>query len=256
MSEESVPSAAETARRRPAASSSESSGGGAKVLAAVLVVAVVGLAFALYKRNASAGEQSAADAKLMHSLSNQVAELSTKLALERGNLEVAQSNQQALLYRRTTELVTTSNRLVQTGVLLDHLREEARIAQAAIATRAADLATVEAHRDDLLREAAVIPALRREVAELKDKLQQRQFAHASLQETLGQVRSERAELERKLEDPAFLKLQARRAEEAAELYRQAAAGRRIRTADKRLPLELQPDGTVRPAFPVTNDETK
>ena len=92
MPEETTAPAAEPARRRPASASSESSGGGAKVIAIVLAVVVAGLAFTLYKRNSSAGAQADADAKTIGSLSNQVTELRTKLALERSNLEVAQSN--------------------------------------------------------------------------------------------------------------------------------------------------------------------
>lgn len=246
MPEETISSAAESARRRSAVSS-ESSGGGIKVLAAVLAVVVAALGFALYKGRASADLQSEADAKTIGTLSNQVAELRTKLALEHSNVELVQSNQQAQVLRRTAELITTSNRLVQTSLLFDHAREATRAAQADIATRAADSATVEAHRDELIRESAVIPGLRHEVADLKERLQQAQFAQAALQERLGKVSAEKAGLERRLEDSAFLKLQARRADEAAELRQRTAANQRIRTTDPRVHLEFQPDGTVRAA---------
>lgn len=248
MPEETTPAAAEPTRRRPVAASTENAGGGAKVIAAILAIAVAGLAFALYKRNSSAAAQSATDAKTMGSLSNQVIELRTKLALEHSNLEVARSNHHAVLDRRTAELMTTSNRFVQTILLLARAREETHVAQAQIPAKAAALATLEAQHDELQRRAGMIPGLQLEVAEMKEKLQQAQFAHVALQESLSLIRTEKANLERKLEDPAFLRLQARRADEAAAVYRQTAANKRVNVSDRRVRLELQPDGTVRPAL--------
>lgn len=246
MAEETTPPTAPT-RRRSSSSSPENSGGGAKILSAILAIIVGGLAFALYQRNTSGTARSGADAKTISSLSNQVTELRTKLALEHSNLEVAQSNHLSVLSRRTADLMTASNRLVQTALLLDRAREETRLAQMEIPARVAALATVEAQRDELQRQAALIPELQRTVAGLKEKLQQAQFAQAGLEETLGRARASQAELERKLEDPAFLRLQARRAEEAAEMRQRTAAGQRVRVSDPRVRLDLQPDGTIRPA---------
>lgn len=242
-----MPEATTEPTRRRAAAEAESTGSGAKILAIVLALFVAGLAFALYKRNATANEQVEADAKTCNSLSNQVTELRTKLALAHSNLELAQSNHLALLSRRTAELNLTSNRLVQTGLLLDRAREETRIAQADIPSQAVTVANLKAERDELQRQAAQIPGLRNEIAEFKVQVHQGRFAVAALEETLGGVRAGKAELERKLEDPAFLHTQARRAEEAAALRQRIAAGQSIRVTDRRVRLELQPDGTVRPA---------
>jgi hypothetical protein len=58
---------------------------------------------------------------------------------------------------------------------------------------------------------------------------------------------ENAELDRKLQDLAFLRLQAKRVAESAEIRQRTAAGQRINNYDRRVRLELQPDGTVQPA---------
>ena len=251
MPEETTSSSAEPGRRRPAPASSENSGGGLKTVAVILAVVVAGLAFALYKRNSSAGVQSEADAKAIGSLSNQVTELRTKLALEHSNLQLAASNHQALLHRRTAELTATSNSFAKASLSLDVAREETRIAQAELSAKAGALAALEAQRVEWQLQAEAMLGLQLESGELKERLQQLQFAHAALQETLGRVRLDQTELERKLEDPAFLRLQARRAEDAAELRRRTAANQRIRSTDPRVQLDLQPDGSVRPAIIAT-----
>ena len=69
----------ESKKRRPATAPKESGG---KTLPIILVVVILGLAFGLYKRNASAGDQAEADAKSITTLSNQVSELRTKMPAE------------------------------------------------------------------------------------------------------------------------------------------------------------------------------
>ena len=256
MSEEINAPEAGSGRRRTANKPEESSGGAFKVIAIILALVAAGLGYALYQKGAHSGAQADADAKTIGSLSNQVSELRTKLALERSNLEVAQSNHQALIHRRIAELNVTSNRLVQTTLLLDRAREETHMAQSQLPAQAAAIATLEARRDELQREVALIPGLQREIAEWKGKFQQAQFSQAALQETLGRALTEKAGLERKLEDPAFLRLQARRADEAIELRQRAAANQRINPKDPRVRLDLQPDGTVRPALTATKGAEK
>jgi hypothetical protein len=243
MSEEINAPAAETGRRRTTNKAPESTGGAFKIIAILLALVAAGLGYALY--------QADADAKTIGSLSNQVSVLTTKLALERSNIEVAQSNHQALIHRRTAELNVTSNRLVQTTLLLDRAREETHIAQSQLPAQAAAIATLEARREELQREVALIPGLQLEATEWKKKFQESQFSQAALQETLGRALTEKAGLERKMEDPAFLRLQARRADEAIELRQRAAANQRINPTDPRIRLDLQPDGSVRPDLTAT-----
>lgn len=256
MSEEINAPEAGAGRRRTTNKAPESTGGAFKIIAILLALVAAGLGYALYQKGAHSGAQADADAKTIGSLSNQVGELRTKLALEHSNLEVAQSNHQALIHRRTAELNVTSNRLVQTTLLLDRAREETHIAQSQLPAQAAAVATLEARRDELQRELAVIPGLQREVAEWKKKSQDSQFSQAALQETLGRALTEKAGLERKMEDPAFLRLQARRADEAIELRQRAAANQRINPTDPRVRLDLQPDGTIRPALTATKGVEK
>jgi chromosome segregation ATPase len=172
--------------------------------------------------------------------------------LENSNSEIARSNHQALVHRRTAEVNVLSNRLVQTSLLLERAREETRLAQGQLPAKAAALATLEVRQEELQREAAQLPALRRDVATLKEKLQKAQFTESALLETVGRLKAEKADLERKLEDPAFLQVQARRAQEAADVRQRAAANKRIYPTDPRVRLDLQPDGTVRPAITAEN----
>lgn len=256
MSEEINAPEAGAGRRRTTNKAPESTGGAFKIIAILLALVAAGLGYALYHKGAHSGAQADADAKTIGSLSNQVGELRTKLALEHSNLEVAQSNHQALIHRRTAELNVTSNRLVQTTLLLDRAREETHIAQSQLPAQAAAIATLEARRDELQREVMLIPGWVNEAAEWKKKFQESQFSQAALQESLGRALTEKAGLERKLEDPAFLRLQARRADEAIELRQRAAANQRINPTDPRVRLDLQPDGTIRPALTATKAAEK
>ncbi len=256
MSEEINAPTAETGRRRTTNKPEEKSGGAFKVIAIILALVAAGLGYALYQRGAHSGAQADADAKTIGLLSNQVSELRTKLALEHSNLEVAQSNHLALIHRRTAELNVTSNRLVQTTRLLDRAREETHMAQSQLPVQAAAIATLDARREELQRELALLPGWQREATEWKKRFQETQFSQAALQETLGRALTEKAGLERKLEDPAFLRLQARRADEAIELRQRAAANQRINPKDPRIRLDLQPDGTVRPALTATKGTEK
>ena len=225
----------------------EGSGSGMKIVAVILALVAGLTGYALYNSKGAATQQAEADAKSIATLSNQVNELRTKLALETGMQGIVQSNHQFALTRRTAELIGTSNRLVQTALLLSNAQYEAHLAQGQLPPQAAAIATLEAHRDQLLRELTVIPGLQREIADLKDRNQQALFAQAAQQEVLSRIRTEKAGLERLLEDPAFLRLQANRSEDAIELRQRAAANRRTRSTDPRVRLDLQPDGTVRPA---------
>jgi DNA repair exonuclease SbcCD ATPase subunit len=234
-------------RENSESNDAEGSGSGMKIVAVILALVAGLTGYALYNSKGAAVQQAETDAKSIASLSNQVNELRTKLALETGMQGIVQSNHQFALTRRTAELIGTSNRLVQTALLLSNAQYEAHLAQSQLPPQAAAIATLEAHRDQLLRELTVVPALQREIADLKDRNQQALFAQAAQQEVLSRLRTEKAGLERLLEDPAFLRLQANRSEDAIELRQRAAANRRTRSTDPRVRLDLQPDGTVRPA---------
>jgi hypothetical protein len=223
----------------------EESGGGGKILSIILIVLVLGLGFALFKRNGSATAQGEKDALTISNLTASINELKTKVVLEQGNAGVSQSNHLAVLDRRTAELVMTSNRLVQTALLLSNAQHQAQSAQMDLQTKAAAHAALEAERDDLLLRLEPIPSLFKEISDLKQRQTQAMFERDQNAEALGRARLEKADLERKLEDPLFLRLQERRVLESAEMRQRAAAGQRIDASDPRVRLELQPDGTVR-----------
>ena len=234
-------------RENSESNDAEGSGSGMKIVAVILALIAGLTGYALYNSKGAAAQHAEADAKSMASLSNQVNEIRTRLALEQGMQGITQSNHQFVLSRRTAELIGTSNRLVQTALLLSNVQHEAHLAQSQLPPQAAAIATLEAHRDQLLRELTVVLGLQREISDLKERNQQALFAQAAQQEILSRLRTEKAGLERLLEDPAFLRLQASRSEDAIELRQRAAASRRTRSTDPRVRLDLQPDGTVRPA---------
>lgn len=246
MPEETFPSTQSASRRRNAPE--ESSGGGGKILAIILTVLVLGLGFALFKSNRSAGAQAEKDVFTISTLNSNINELRTKLVLEQGNAGVARSNQQSILDRRTTEAMLMSNRVVQTALLLSNAQHQAQSAQTDLQTKAAAIASLEAARDDLSLRLEPLPSLNKEISDLKNKLTLVTRERDQTMEALGRSRLDFANLERKLDDLPFLQLQARRAEESAELRRRAASNQRIDASDPRVRLELQPDGTVRPVI--------
>ena len=75
---------AATGGRRNSNSSSEESGSGMKILAAILALVAGLIGYALYSSKSASAQQAEADAKSITTLSNQVSELRTKLALEQG----------------------------------------------------------------------------------------------------------------------------------------------------------------------------
>ncbi len=227
-----------------------------KIVAVILAIGLGATSFFFYKSKGAASQQADTDAKSIASLSNQVNELRTRLAMETGMQGVAQSNLQFTIGRRTGELSVISNRHFQTSLLLSNAQHETHAAQSQLPAKAAAIASLEAHRDQLLRDLEAVPALQREISDLKQRSQQAQFAQAALQETASRLRTEKANLERLLDDPAFLRLQASRSEDAAETRQRLGSKQALRSSDPRVRLELQPDGSVRPASALGDSTAK
>src|ERR1041384_4023764 len=143
-----------------------------KTAVIILSVICVGLAVGFYKIRNSASEQAEAAVKVRGSLSNEVAVLRTKLALEHSTSALAQSNLQSLLDRRVGELVVMSNRLHQTTLLLSNAQHETRMAQAELQTKVAEVATLDAQRDELNQRLKTLAALQQEYADTKERLKQ------------------------------------------------------------------------------------
>jgi|SRR6185369_4486058 chromosome segregation ATPase len=226
-----------------------------KTAVIILSVIGVGLAVGLYKTRNSASDQAEAALKVHGSLSNEVAALRTKLALEHSTGALSQSNLQSVLDRRVGELGVMSNRFHQTTLLLSNAQHESRMAQAELQTKVAEAGALEAQRDELSQRLKSLAALQQEYVETKERLRQTLFERAAMEEALGRERVERADLSRKLEDPAFLRLQVKKAEDQAALDKRVAAAKHIDASDPRLRLDLQPNGIVRPILPGS-EQTK
>lgn len=216
-----------------------------KVPIIILGLVSAGLAYGLYQCNSSAGMEAEQAVKQFETMSNQVAEVRTKLALEQGTSIQTLSNAQYAVTRRTSDLLQLSNRLVQTTLLLKASQADAREAHASLQSKAAQIAVLESQQGDVQRQLQVIPDLRRQLAEAKGLTSPVISERDSLAQENRRLSLELADNFRKLNDPAFLKLQLDRAQQDMETrIRLAKAGSSV-TVDKKSRLELQPDGTVR-----------
>jgi len=122
----------------------------------ILVVLCAVLGFGWYKSGSGASQQADATAKQYETLSNQVAELRTKLALEQGTALQVQSNLQFIAQQRTGQLLNTSNHLIQTHLLLKTAQAGALHAQTDLQSKAAQIAVLENQCDELKQRAQTI----------------------------------------------------------------------------------------------------
>jgi len=211
----------------------------------ILSLVSAGLAYGLYQRNSSASTEAEQAVKQFESMSNQVAEVRTKLALEQGTSLQTLSNAQYAVTRRTSDLLQLSNRLVQTTLLLKASQADAREAHASLQSKAAQIAVLESQQGDVQRQLEVIPGLRRQLTEAKEQTSPVAAERETLAQENRRLSLELADTSRKLNDPAFLKLQLDRAEQDMETRMRLAKAGSSATVDKKARLELQPDGTVR-----------
>ena len=216
-----------------------------KVPIIILSLVSAGLAYGLYQRNSSASTEAEQSVKQFETMSNQVAEVRTKLALEQGTSIQSLSNVQYAVTRRTSDLLQLSNRLVQTTLLLKASQAEAREAHASLQSKAAQIAVLESQQADVQRQLQVVPDLRRQLAEAKEQSSPIAAERDSLAQENRRLSLELADNFRKLNDPAFLQLQLNRAEQDMETRLRLAKAGTSATVDKKARLELQPDGTVR-----------
>ena len=155
----------------------------------------------------------------------EVAEVRTKLALEQGTSIQTLSNAQYAVTRRTSDLLQLSNRLVQTTLLLKASQADAREAHASLQSKAAQIAVLESQQGDVQRQLQIIPDLRRQLAEAKGLTSPVISERDSLAQENRRLSLELADNFRKLNDPAFLKLQLDRAQQDMETrIRLAKAG--------------------------------
>ena len=221
-----------------------------KTVAVLLGLVCAALAYGLYKRGAGADADAAAAVKLQETLTNQVRQLETKLALEQGTAGQSISNLQYHLSRRDASLTYTSNRLVQANLLVNTAQTETRTIQPELASKAAQIAVLEGERDALARRLVVIPSLEKQLADLKIRFDGVSIDHDFLDSEVRRLEFEKADLERRLTDTSFLRTQLAKAEEDAELKRRLVKAGTSASVSSKARLELQADGTVRPLLPV------
>jgi hypothetical protein len=221
-----------------------------KALLIILGLACLGLGYGLYQLKSSASKAAETHDTQFQAMSNQVAELRTRLALEQATGAQAQSNLQSVIDRRTGDVMNTSNRMVQLNLLYRSVQADARSAQADVQLHVANLTVVEAERDELTRRLAQMVALEKKVSEAKEKLADITGERNLLLQQINRLEMDRADLVRKLEDVGFLRTQLARAEEDAALLRRMAKAGRGAPVDRKARLELQEDGTVRPLVPA------
>jgi len=220
-----------------------------KTVVVILAVLTAALGWAAFQR----GGAITASTQAFQSVSNELAETRTKLALEQSNAAVAQSNLQASVSGVVDQLLAVSNRLTQTSLLLSKAEHETSATRIELQTKVA-LEVTEAHRDELQRRLEVIPALERERAALNERLTAAHSERDKLIEALGLERVLKAQLEQKLDDPSFLRPQLSKAEDAVAVRQQVARSRPIPPSDRRALLKWQPDGTVRAQVPASDEK--
>lgn len=224
-----------------------------KTATIALGVLCAALAVALIQRGASANRQIETLVKDQQSLSNQIAEIRTRMALAQVTSTESLSNVQRHLDKRTADLLIVSNRLVQTHLLLQAAQKDARTAHDQLQSRAAQVAVLETQLDALRQQARrpVEPeASTREKDALRQELASVRRDYDALQTRLGALQVEWETLQSQLFDLEFLDRQRKDAEVAADIRRRMASARTGASPDPRRKLELQPDGTVRYTAPT------
>jgi chromosome segregation ATPase len=183
-------------------------------------------------------------------LSNQVETLRTRLALAEGTLDSARSNHQFTLDQRTARALFYSNRLVQANLEIQNAQTETRALRGELQALAYTNGLLEARGGETSRQAKAITDLEARLKEARGLITSLTAERDRLASDLQLVRLERAELARKLDDPAFLRTQTEKAEDNAAV-RKRMATRPVNSSDERLQVELLPDGSVR-AIPPPN----
>ena len=219
-----------------------------KALAIALGAVCALLVYALVQRGTSANAQVESLATNQVALSNQVAEVRTRMTLAQVKSAQALTNLQRNLDKRTSDLNVISNRLVQTHLLLQSAQKDARAVQEQFQGKVARVAVLETENDQLKQRAS--RPVESEISSREKATLRRQLAEVSrerdaLQTRLGAVQVEKEGFQAQLFDLEFLERQTRDAEVAADIRRRMASSRAGTAPDPRMKLELQPDGTVR-----------
>jgi chromosome segregation ATPase len=216
-----------------------------------LSIVCVALAAALFLRHKKA--QSTLDVAIKQSekSSNEVAQLSTKLALAQGIATQMQTNLQGLLDKRTGEVINASNIVVQVRAMLASSQEETAKARRELQIQAERIGTLEAQRADLARRVGSLSQLEKQLADLREDLRFALGDRDTLVKESQRLQLEKADLERKLIDLPFLRLQVERVEADIQIAKRLASAKSGSRRDLRRPVVMLPDGAVDFAPPIT-----
>ena len=216
-----------------------------------LSIVCLALAAALFLRHYKAQRALDSAAKQSETSSNEVAELRTKLALAEGMAAQRQTNLQSLLDQRSAELINASNVVVQIRAMLASTQEQAAQSQRELQIRAERIGTLEAQRDDLTRRGEALLPLEKQLADAREKLRFALGDSDTLLKESQRLQLENADLQRKLIDLQFLRLQMERVRADIETAKRMAAAKPGSRPDFRRPVIMLPDGAVEFAPPTS-----
>lgn len=216
-----------------------------------LSIACVALAAALFLSHKKAQSALGVAIKQSENSSNEVARLSTKLALAQGMASQMQTNLQGLLDKRTAELINASNIVVRVRAMLASSQEETAKAQRELQIRAERIGTLEAQRGDLVSRVESLWQLEKQLAAVREDLRFALGDRDTLVKESQRLQLEKADLERKLIDLPFLRLQIERVEADIQTAKRLASAKSGSRRDLRRPVVMLPDGAVDFAPPIT-----
>jgi len=219
-----------------------------KAVAVLLGLLTVLFAYLFFSRGSAVSTMEAQLATNQIVLTNSIRKFETDLALTNMLAGDVRSNLQHIVDVRTAHLNIFSNRLVQANLLIQAAQEGHRVAQSELQGLIASNATLAVRQEELERQLTAVPRLESQLTAVRRQAVSMAMERDSVAVDLQNTRVEHAELLNRLEDPAFLRAQIEKAEDAAAL-RKKAASRPISPTDRRLPIALQADGTVRPVPP-------
>jgi chromosome segregation ATPase len=194
-----------------------------KALIAILILVCLALSASLYFRHSKAVVKEQADTTEIIQLSNKVEETSQQLTEQKK----VNADLEAIVTKRTEELLTKSNEVNQIRINLARVQEEAK---AAAANAAADIKKrderineLETQRDDLTKRMtelnSQITGLDTQISEMQRKLAASEGDREFLLKELKRLQTEKSELERQFNDIAMLREQVRKLRDELSISR-------------------------------------
>lgn len=226
----------------------------AKTWSIILAVIALNLGIGWLLTSRSARQQEAQAAARIISLSNSLAEVTSRLTLEQKSVLVLRTN----LVTQSGEVGTYSNRWTEVAAMLARTEADARTAAAAaeveIEKRNRQITDLEGERADLTQRmeglTSEIGTLKGRISDTERKLASSEGDRTQLQTELRRMLAEKSDLERRFNDLAVLRDQVHKLKEEISVARRADFTRRgIYGMDKK-GAQLLTEGFRRPAEPA------